>query len=225
MASMSISAFPTLVNTDFFKPGSLAEARSRLGLSHDAIIIVALGRICWVKGWDLILEAASRLAKNGVPKIETIFVGDGEDRERLQQLARSLSLESRVKVTGFVPQELVLDYINAASICVVGSHAEGWSLAMLEMIACGKAVVTTNVSGAGDLVVNDQNGFVVMSRDPDHFASAVERALRIQHPERCSVAIAQRFSTSSLKHRLDQIWPVISGSPVHCPPERRMTRP
>jgi glycosyltransferase involved in cell wall biosynthesis len=161
--------------------------------------------LCWVKGWDLLLDMV-RLLSGSLPDVRLVFVGDGEDRAKLLERADRLGIGNRVIVTGFLPQERVRTFVNAADLCVVGSHHEGWSVAMLEMLACGKPMVATDVSGARDQIVEGGNGYIVDSRDPAVYAAAVQKALNLANASQVSLQIAMRFSVERLAAELRPLW-------------------
>jgi glycosyltransferase involved in cell wall biosynthesis len=201
--------FPTRVDMDSFQPLPKKETRKALNLGNDKIIIVTCGRISWIKGWDLILDAMALLKKKG-KDYQVIFVGDGEDRLKLVQKAKELALEKNILITGFIPNSEVKNYLNAADLCVVASHKEGWSLAMLEMLACGKPVVSTYVSGANDMICAGHNGFVVEDRNPKVFADAISAALDLKNAREVSLQIAARYSTETIGSDLGHLWKPLS---------------
>jgi glycosyltransferase involved in cell wall biosynthesis len=95
-------------------------------------------------------------------------------------------LSSSVKITGFQKPGGVCCYLNAANVVVSGSLAEGWSVAMLEALACGKPLVSTSVSGIKEMILPRRNGFVVQGRDPVEFAKAMEDALALKDADQIS---------------------------------------
>jgi len=203
-----IIKFPTRVDTELFKPMSKAALRSVLNLDRFDKLIAVCGRINRVKGWDFVLDAFKQLS---VDETSTglVFVGDGEDRPRLEQMVADFSLTEQVIITGFQPPDLVVKYLNAADIAVVGSHEEGWSIAMLEAMACGKPVVSTYVSGAKDMIHNGQNGFVVEDRNAKQFASAIIDGLCLPDPNPVSLAVAEKYALKFLKADLQDICPFL----------------
>jgi glycosyltransferase involved in cell wall biosynthesis len=198
-------SFPTRVDTALFKPMSMYPVRQTLRLPLDQIIITSVGRLSWIKGWNLLLESISVLKREDI-YIKLIFVGDGEDRQKLINQAKQMHLDKQVHITGFVPQKEVVKYINAANLGVVGSYREGWSLAMCEILACGKPIVSTDVSGARQLILNDLNGFVVNDRNPDSYANAILKALKLKNVECYSLKIANRYSVKTLGSDLGKLW-------------------
>lgn len=135
-----------------------------------------------------------------------IFLGDGEDRHDLEISIDKHNVVKDVMITGFKPPEDVVKYLNAADVCVVGSHKEGWSIAMLEALACGKPIVSTDVSGARDMIIQGENGYVVKERYPEKFADCIARALRLDAAP-ASLKIAKKYSTDALKDDFGKIWP------------------
>lgn len=197
--------FPTRVDTELFFPIDNLQARMRLDLPLEIRIFVATGRLCWIKGWDLLLDALANIKKE-LPNSILIFVGDGEDHNILASRAKALCVYENIKITGFIPQQDVALYMNAADVCLVASHREGWSLAMCEMLACGKPVVTTNVSGAQDMVKNGRNGYIVSERDPKLYANAVFKAINLENANEYSLKISEKYAVKNLAHELRELW-------------------
>jgi glycosyltransferase involved in cell wall biosynthesis len=208
LSSYTIHSFPTRVDTSLFFPEPKDAARNMLGLPAEGPILTVTGRLCWIKGWSFLLDVL-RILSETLSGVRLVFVGDGEDRGPLIEKARVLGIEDRVRVTGFVPPDTVRHYINAADVCLVGSFREGWSLAMLETLACGKPLVSTDVSGARAMVRQGINGFVV-AREPDPFSSAVVSALELKDCQAASLEIARRFSVDTLARDLGVIWPPLA---------------
>jgi glycosyltransferase involved in cell wall biosynthesis len=204
-----IHSFPTRVDTTLFYPEPRQAARRTLGLPLDIPVLVVVGRLCWIKGWSFLLDVLSSL-RDSLPAVRLEFVGDGEDRMALVAKTRALALADRVHITGFVPQSRLRAYINAADLCLVGSFREGWSLAMLEALACGQRIVSTDVSGAAAMIQNGRNGFIVR-RDVGRFADAVISAMKLRDYAALSLETVRQFSLETLEQDLGAIWPPLAG--------------
>lgn len=207
--------FPTRVDTSLFFPIETLVARKRLELPLDKKIFVATGRLNWIKGWDLLLEAFVIINRK-YPESILIFVGDGEDRSGLFVKSKELGVNKNILITGFIPQSDVVLYMNAADVCLVGSYQEGWSLAMCEIIACGKAVVSTNVSGANYMINDGMNGYIVPSRNPLHYAEAVFSAINLDDVATHSLKISERYAVKNLAHELEVLWEPLRINPDSC---------
>jgi glycosyltransferase involved in cell wall biosynthesis len=204
LKSESINQFPTRVDTGFFKP-IIVDKKNELAIHHSDKIIVTCGRINFVKGWDLILESFKEIRKN-ISNIQLYYVGDGEDRERLEKKIDYYNLSTSVHITGYQKSNQVLNWLNIADIVLVGSHKEGWSISMLETLACGKAIISTSVSGAKEMINEGENGYVVESRNPIEFAEAIKKGLELKNVPEKSVEIASKYALSSLKEDLNKLW-------------------
>ena len=207
---VSILKFPTRFDADIFHPIDRAEARQRLDLPRTAPAVVMVGRISREKGWDLLLDAF-KVFLSYQTDANMFFVGDGEDRELLESRIRQYGLNKCVRVTGFMPQKDVASYLNTADLVVVGSLAEGWSTSMTEALACGCTIVSTDVSGARDMIVPGENGYIVEKRSPQAFAEAMDLAVRIPDARRVSLELSQYYSVRNMKRDLSAVWNPIAS--------------
>jgi len=217
IARERIVQVPTCVDLAEFRPVSIQESRARLGIPCNSSVFVTSGRIGRFKGWELLLDAFAVFQRK-FPDSLLIFVGDGEDRPLVEAAIAARELGSRVKITGFERPSEVSCYLNAADVVLFGSLAEGWSVAMLEALACGKPIVSTPVSGVNEMIIPRKNGFVVQTRDPAEYANAMESALTLRDVEGFSTAIADRFSLTRLGERLGRLWSPLDVGSVQADP-------
>lgn len=201
-----IIQLPTFVDLSEFHPRPMREVRASLGIPTNSTVFATSGRIAEFKGWKLLLDAFS-IFHQKYPDSFLIFVGDGEDRPLVEAAIAARNIGSRVRITGFQGPSGVSGYLNAADVYVCGSLVEGWSVAMLEALACGKPIVSTPVSGANQMIVPRKNGFIVPTRNPVDFSRAIESALGLSDAEKQSRAIADHFSLRRLGERLGYLWP------------------
>lgn len=212
LARSRVTRFPTHYDPAVFGPGTpaeRAEARRALGWAPQDEVAVCVGRLNLVKGWPLVLDAfeAWRRAR---PAARLCFVGDGEDRPAVEARLVARGLGERVSVSGFLSPAGVALHLRAADLAVVGSHKEGWSVAMLEALACGAPIVATDVSGARELIRQWENGFVVEGRDPEAFAAAMAAATRLEGARAVSLALAAGYRLDRLAARLGACWGVLA---------------
>jgi glycosyltransferase involved in cell wall biosynthesis len=199
----------THYDSSVFRPLPLAECRRALGIPEGSVVVVTTGRINRAKGWDLLLDAYQEFRRECRDAL-LVFVGDGEDRPELEQRIELAGLIGRGRVTGFVPPATVASWLNAADLYVVGSRAEGWSIAMLEALACGKPLVSTDVSGARTLVRDRENGFVVSTRSAIEFAARMRAALALPDAAAVSREIARRHDIVNLPREIGEVWKVLA---------------
>ena len=78
------------------------------------------------------------------------------------------------------------------------SYVEGWPTSMVEALACGKNIVTSNIGGANDMVKEGKNGFIIKDRSPDNFSSAILKALDLPNPNFLSLDLSGKYSSFNL---------------------------
>ncbi|GGT40755.1 glycosyltransferase [Streptomyces chromofuscus] len=130
---------PNGIDTGRFRPAAGA-VRASLGTDVDpaAPLVVCVARLCRQKGQDVLLAAWPAVTRR-VPGARLVLVGDGPGRERLRG-------PQQVLFAGAVADPV--PWYQAADLVVLPSRWEGMALAPLEAMACGRAVVTTDVDGA-----------------------------------------------------------------------------
>jgi glycosyltransferase involved in cell wall biosynthesis len=131
---------------------------------------VYLGRLKRYKQVDLILQAFARLAH---PSAVLDIAGMGDDRSRLEGLARSLDLGDRVRFLGFVAETAKLALLRAAWALVFTSPKEGWGITNLEAAACGTPVIASDSPGLRDSVRHGETGYLVPHGDVAALATAM----------------------------------------------------
>lgn len=89
---------------------------------------------------------------------------------------------------------------------VFGSFFEGWPTSMVEAIACGCTIVTTKVSGASEIVIDGETGFIVNDRNPSLFAEMIEKSIDLQEVIEHSVINSRKFSVDRLREDLNRLW-------------------
>lgn len=150
-----------------------AAARERLGLS-DGPLVVCVGRITEQKGQDVLLSAWPRVVQE-VPDAELVLIGDGPRRAEWAKAAPP-------SVTFAGQRSDAVDWLAASDVVAIPSRWEGMALAMLEALATGRSVVSTDVDGAAD-ALRDGVGAIVPREEVGQLADALierlkDRALR-----------------------------------------------
>jgi len=174
-----IHQLPTAVDVGFFSPQeNVSEIRRNYQLKDDEVYFACIGRLAKVKGIDFLIDALCDF-NDKYRSGSLLVLGDGEESALLKQYARDKGLAEKVVFFGSVPPEKVRDLVNCADVCVVGSHFEGFSCAMVEQLACGRPLVSTSVSGSNEMIKDGENGFIVPGRDPVEFAKHMNRALKL----------------------------------------------
>jgi glycosyltransferase involved in cell wall biosynthesis len=149
----------------------------------DHPLVVCVGRLCHQRGPDV---AVAALAMMRTSAARLRLVGDGEDRDAIGERVRELGLGERVELVGFRPDPA--PDLRAADVVVLPSRYDGMSLVLLEAMACGAAVVATQVAGSSAL---EGAGRLVPVEDPASLARAVD-ALLADPDQRHQLGIAAR---------------------------------
>ena len=148
--------------------------RRLLGAPDDDFLVVAVGRLARVKGFEYLIEAASRL-----DHVALAIVGDGELRPELERLAQASS--AHIVLTGAMPHERVAQAFAAADVVVVPSivdnrgRVDATTSTALEALASGRPLIATKVGGIPEVVSDGDNGLLVPPQDPAALAAAIER--------------------------------------------------
>jgi glycosyltransferase involved in cell wall biosynthesis len=148
--------------------------RRLLGAQDGDLLVVAVGRLARVKGFEYLIDAVSR-----VPRGTLAMVGDGELRPELERLAEASS--ARVVLTGSMPHDRVARALAAADVVVVPSvvdergRVDATTSTALEALASGRPLIATAVGGIPEVVRDGENGLLVPQKDPLALAAAIER--------------------------------------------------
>jgi glycosyltransferase involved in cell wall biosynthesis len=163
------------VDTELFSPRPAdPETRQLLGAEEGDLLVVAVGRLARVKGFEHLIEAASRLQR-----VAVAIIGDGEMRPELERLAQASS--ARVMLVGNMPHHDVAQALAAADIVVVPSivddrgRVDATTSTALEALASGRPLIATKVGGIPEVVHDGENGLLVPQKDPAAVAAAIER--------------------------------------------------
>ena len=152
-----------------------ADAHSTLWLPHGAPIVGNVAALAPHKG-QRHLVAAATLVIHSVPDARFVIVGDGELRESLEHQIKDLGLTHHVTLTGFRSDALWL--MKSFDLFVMSSVTEGLGSAILEAMACGRAVVGTETGGIPEAIDAGTTGLLVPPGDEPALAAAIVRLLR-----------------------------------------------
>lgn len=124
----------------------------------DALIIVTVGRLAKAKGYELAIESCQNLIEKGV-NVRWYAIGDGNERENLQNKINSLGLESHFLLLGY--NKNPYPYIKYCDIYVQPSRFEGLGLSVIEAKILNKPIVCTNFITVNSLITNEKTGLIV----------------------------------------------------------------
>jgi len=134
--------------------------------------VLTVARLVPGKGHAVLLEALSLLRAQGIDSVAT-FVGDGPEREGLERLAGELRVD--VRFAGAVGQDELRAYYDDAQLFCLPTFAEGLGVVLIEAMASGLPVVSTQVMGVPEVVEDGETGLLVTAGRADLLAASIER--------------------------------------------------
>ena len=141
---------------------------------------IYIGRMVFYKNLEVVLKAI-KLAKTQFPKINLKIIGDGPQKESLQNLASKLGIEENVEFMGYVSDTEKQNLIARSNALVFPSFCEGFGLVILEAFSHKKPVLVSDIRPMSDIVSNNESGFVI-GKD-DHTSWSEHLCELIKNPE------------------------------------------
>lgn len=182
-----VAHFPRLVNNVrvIYNPIVTDELmkRSQAVLDHPWFepgqppVIVAVGRLATAKGFDLLIDAFSRVA--AVTSARLVILGEGPERPALEARIREHGLQDKCQLVGYQPNSLA--FIARARVFVLSSRFEGLPTVLIEALTTGTPVIATDCpSGPREILSDGKYGTLVPTEDIDALATAITDTFR--HP-------------------------------------------
>lgn len=164
----------------------------KVEMRSDVVNIVSCSRIDAIKGLNFLLEALAKLKTEGYA-YHYYMIGEGPELEILMKQSKKMGLDGWVSFVGF--QNNVAEWLNGADIFAITSLQENHSIAVLEAMRAGKAIVATNVGGNGESIRDQKDGLLVPARNVDYLCDALRKLLSDAHlREKLAVSAKNRFS-------------------------------
>ncbi|MDK2789540.1 MAG: hypothetical protein PWP15_47 [Methanothermococcus sp.] len=135
---------PNYINTDLFKPMNIKKEKD----------IIFVGRLSKQKNIFNLIKAFKSL------NYDLDIYGDGELKEKIEELIKDLKLDDKVKLKGTVPNSELPSILNQYKIYVLPSFYEGMPKTLLEAMACGLPCLGTDVEGTREVIIHGENGWL-----------------------------------------------------------------
>jgi glycosyltransferase involved in cell wall biosynthesis len=177
--------------------------RQRLGASPETFLVVAVGRLAEVKGFEHLIAAAAQMQNTAVA-----IVGDGELRTKLEKDA--VRSAASVKLVGAMSPDGVAEAMAAADAVVVPSvvdragRVDATTSTALEAMASGRPLVASSVGGIPEIVKDELNGLLVPPKDPAALSNAIERLRR-------DAPLRKRIADEGRRFALGRSWSATAG--------------
>jgi L-malate glycosyltransferase len=164
---------PNGIDADYYSPDNSIRQRMRkdLKFDEDDFIIVFSGRLDPVKNFELLLDVFEHCHKVD-PKVKLLMVGDGPERQKIEQLSMQKNIHSGLVMVG---QRLeVLPYLRVGDVFLLTSHTEQMPLTILEAMAVGLPVIASDVGEIRHMIADGKDGFLRPTSDGvEGFAGAL----------------------------------------------------
>ncbi len=142
-----------------------------LGEKYEDMVLF-VGMLTKQKNVPNLLRAA-RLVLHNHPRTLFAIIGDGLERDKLGRLCRELSITEQVRFLGLIPYDKLPEYYAACDVFVLPSWYEGFARVLMEAAFARKPIVATDVSGTGDIVVDNGSGYVVEVNNSQQLADRI----------------------------------------------------
>jgi glycosyltransferase involved in cell wall biosynthesis len=188
---LSCLLIPNGVDLAAFKPNQTLP-------EYGPLRVLCVGRLIERKGQHHLIDAVKRLTDEGID-VRLDLVGTGDARSANEEQANRLRLGDRVRFLGYVPREEIAEHYAAAHVYVLPSYNEGMSVALLEAMASGLAVVVTPTGGTPELVEPEVNGLVFDWGDVGRLMAHLRRLAQDR-------SLVRRMGEASRKRAADFSW-------------------
>ncbi len=212
------------VDLETFVPGNMNDARHKLGLKPDTVVLLFVGRIQPLKAPDVLIRAAAvLLARDPSLRSQLMVVicggpsGTGLDKPNsLVELAADLGISANVHFEPPATRERLVTWFQAADMCVVPSHSESFGLVAVEAQACGTPVIAARVGGLTTAVREGRSGLLVDGHEPATWAEKI--SLLVTNPQ-----LRNELSHGAVEHASTFGWDATTDRLIEVYNEARFT--
>lgn len=161
-------------------------------------VIAYVGRLQRYKGLDAVLRAIGSLRAEDLT-VRFVIAGRGDDRERLETLARELGVEALVDFRGYISEEHKIDLLRSIWANVYPSPKEGWGITNIEAAACGTQSLVSDAPGLRESVVHGETGYLIPHGDMTAWVDRIRQLC--EHPERLP-----QMAAAAIRHAARFTW-------------------
>lgn len=205
-----IEVIPTGIPLDKFaqdkQEDKVQELRDQLGLNADEKIILTVGRLSQEKRLNVTINEFSKLLKKNY-KCKLVMIGDGPERQTLEQQVSALGIEDHVKFLGHVPSEEIGHYYQLGDVYVSASKVETQGLTIVEAMAASIPVVVYDDTNIHGVVMENESGWLF--KEDCQLSMQLEKVINGEEVERiCHKAfnIAVSLSDKVFGERMEEIY-------------------
>lgn len=168
--------------------------------------IIAVGRLAYQKNYPMMFRAFAKV-HHDFPDWQLVVYGNGPQKEEIRGVIERLGMEGHIILAG--KSDHVVEEMNKSSLFVMSSDYEGMSNALLEAVCVGLPVISTDVSGAKDLITDGVNGYIVPVGNERALTLALSSMLsspeKMDEMGRQSKALAPRFREEQIVGQWEEL--------------------
>lgn len=182
--------------------------RKKLNIPEDHKVVGTVARFDPIKNHTMMLRAFTRVLEQQ-PKCTLLIVGDGEERDDIEQCIALLGIEKNVILVGY--ESKPAEHIAIMDIFLLSSLSEGTSMTLLEAMSIGKPCVVTNAGGNSEIICNNLNGKVTPNNNEKMFADAIQELLiepqqLTQYSKAASEIFSENFIAQSMNKKYETLY-------------------
>jgi glycosyltransferase involved in cell wall biosynthesis len=186
-------------------PLPMLEARNNLGIDKEKKVILHISRLSEEKGQKYLIEALSNIVRKR-PDVMGYIGGKGPLKAALQAQITAKNCSENIKMIGFVPDDAMMMWMNAADFFVLPSLGEGNPTVMFEAMGCGKPFIGTEVGGVPEIITSDAYGLLVRPADPRDLEAKILMALERTWDRKAILAYAEQFTWEKIAEEIRGVY-------------------
>jgi glycosyltransferase involved in cell wall biosynthesis len=170
-----LTVLPNFVDTIFFKPISKTEknnSKKQFGIVGQSLVY--MGRLSYEKSIDQVIKAF-KLSLKKFPNLKLMIIGDGPEKENLEELANKLKIADKVIFTGFLRGKKLVAALQANNFFITASVTETFGIAIAEAMAAGLPVIAVRRGGIGEIVKDRKNGYLTSTNSPFEIGEKIRK--------------------------------------------------
>ena len=148
--------------------------RKEYGIGATDILIGAIGRLVWQKGFEYLIRSFPEVLKS-CPDARLLLVGDGPLRANLEVLSEALDMKDKIIFAGF--RSDIKEVLASMDILVIPSLLEGFPMVTLEAMALAKPIVATCIDGLREQIIDGESGILLPPKDPSALTASIMKLL------------------------------------------------
>jgi len=189
------------------------DAEKYMNKGDDNFILYA-GRLSKVKRPTYLIQAFSEISKNS--DTDLMFVGSGPEEARLKKIVASEKIEDRVHFIPMVGKDKLREYLSKCSIFILPSMFECMPVTLLEAMACGKPIITSDIPGPQDVITHGYDGFLFERENIEELKEYLEillsdNILREKMGRNARKTIEEKFTFEKVADRYLEVFNELVG--------------